>query len=97
MTICAQVALQCDTRGPSSILGRMADIADEADTETGKQSAKHTHEEETHSFSLRVTHEQTGGDRRRGKDRGRHSTSVSFQGKRCRDPGPVPWRHNVAA
>ena len=30
-----QVSLQCDTRGPSSILGRIADVADEADTETG--------------------------------------------------------------
>jgi len=29
-----QVSLQCDTRGPSSILGRIADVADEADTET---------------------------------------------------------------
>mmetsp|Transcript_22799 Transcript_22799/g.33433 ORF Transcript_22799/g.33433 Transcript_22799/m.33433 type:complete len:267 (+) Transcript_22799:50-850(+) len=29
-----QVAVQCDTRGPSSLLGKMFDIADEADTET---------------------------------------------------------------
>ena len=29
-----QVAVQCDSRGPSSVLGAMADIADEADTET---------------------------------------------------------------
>lgn len=29
-----QVAVQCDTRGPTSVLGAIADIADEADTET---------------------------------------------------------------
>ena len=35
-----QVSLQCDTRGPASILGRIADIADDADTETGIKGAR---------------------------------------------------------